>query len=228
MKRTSCIDLHKMRKNIRRFSLAPLALAVLTGCSPQAEPEENVQFVASLDECKTKTTLTDEQCEATYAQAVKDAESTAPRYQTLADCQSEFGQCSQGSHGFFMPFMAGYIVSNLVDGITDRRDRNNYVPYPVYNYQGAGSYNNRIMTADGHVLGRAGQSSYQVPREVVTPKPKATPTRTLERGGFGSKAAAKNNWGSSSNKSSSSGSSSSKSSSSSGKSSGSSKGGWGG
>lgn len=218
MKRSSFINLDRMRKHARQFALAPLALAVLSGCSPQAE--EKVQFVSSVDDCKTNTQLTDEQCEAAYAKAVKDAESTAPRYQNQTDCLAEFGQCTQGLDGFFMPFMAGYIVSELIDGVGDRKRRDYNSTYPVYTYRGGGSYHNKIMTADGHVLGNPGQRSYRVTPDVLTPKPKATVTKTLDRGGFGSKAAAKSNWGSSN--------SSKSSSSSSGKSSSGKSGGWGG
>ena len=209
MKRTAFINLDRMRKNARRFALAPLALAVLSGCT--AEPQEQVKFVANVDDCKTNTQLTDEQCEAAYAKAVKEAEATAPRYQNQADCITEFGQCTQGLDGFFMPFMAGYIVSELIDGVGERKRREYNSTYPVYTYRGSGSYQNKIMTADGHVLGSPGQRTYRVTPDVLAPKPKPAVTKTLDRGGFGSKAAAKSNWGSSSSSKSSGKSSSGKS-----------------
>lgn len=204
MKKTRYINLSAMRKQVRHFALAPLALAVITGCTP--EPKEQVKFVTSVDDCTANTTMPKEQCEAAYAQAVRDAEATAPRYQNLTDCTTEFGQCEKSAGGFFVPFMAGYIVSELIDGVgSQHRYRHSY---PAYTYRGNGSDRDKIMTADGYVIGSVGQKNYTVKSDVLQPKPKAIIKKTVDRGGFGSKASAKSSWGS--NKSSSGKSSSSK------------------
>jgi len=62
-------------------------------------------------------------------------------------------------------------------------------------YRGSGNYRNKIMTSDGFVVGSPGQRNYKMPREALAPKPAVT--RTISRGGFGAKASAKSNWGSS-------------------------------
>lgn len=197
MKKTRHINLNAMRKQARRFALAPLALAVMSGCAPA--PKEQVKFVTDVDDCEANTSMTQEQCEAAYVRAVRDAESTAPRYQNLSDCQQEFGTCERNDNGFFMPFMTGYIVSEIIDEAGDAMEsRRRYgSTHPVYTYKGSGNYNNKIMTADGHVIGKVGQTKYSVSSQALKPKPKATVTKTVSRGGFGSKAAAKSSWGSS-------------------------------
>ncbi|MFC3122256.1 DUF1190 domain-containing protein [Agaribacter flavus] len=195
MKRTSFLDLSLMRKRARAFALAPLSLAVISGCSNGSGGEE-VKFVRSVAECTDTTSLTESQCQAAYEQALLDAESTAPRYQYERDCMNEFGSCErQGS--FFVPFMTGYIVSEIIDEVGDAFERKHRYKhsYPAYLYSGSGRYRNQIMTSDGYVIGSPGQRSYRVSREVLKPKPKVT--RTISRGGFGATASAKSNWGSS-------------------------------
>lgn len=193
MKKTKHINLDAMRKKARYFALTPLALAVMTGCV--AESKEEVKFVTDADDCVKSTSMTAEQCEAAYARAVADAASTAPRYQKAEYCEQEFGRCQQDSNGFFMPFMAGYIVSGLVNDMTNSRNRQP-ISHPTYIYRGSGSHNNQIMTADGRSIGTVGQNSYRVNPQTFDRQPQAITTRTLDRGGFGSQAAAKSAWGS--------------------------------
>lgn len=193
MKRSSFLDLNLMRKHTRTFVLAPISLAVMVGCS--SDKSEQVKFVSSVDDCVSSTELDLQQCQAAYQQALQDAESTAPRYQYERDCTSEFGQCEQRG-SFFVPFMAGYIVSEVIDEIGDSMERKHRYrhSYPTYMYRGSGQFRNKIMTSDGYVIGSPGQRSYKVNRDALKPKPAVT--RTINRGGFGSKASAKSNWGS--------------------------------
>ncbi|MDT0596641.1 DUF1190 domain-containing protein [Glaciecola petra] len=195
MKRTSFLDLKLMRKRSRTFVLAPISLAVMAGCS-SGPSEEEVKFVKSVAECESTTSLSEADCQAAYEQALKDAEATAPRYQYERDCENEFGNCQRTSSGFFVPFMAGYIVAEIIDEVGDSFERKHRYrhSYPTYLYSGSGSYRNKIMTSDGFVVGSPGQRSYRMPREALKPKPAVT--RTISRGGFGSAASAKSNWGS--------------------------------
>lgn len=193
MKRTRFINLQRMRKWAGpRFSLHPLTVGVavaLTGCAQ----EEEVNVVLSVSECVRDTSLTEAQCQAAYEQAKQEAEQTAPRYGNANDCEYEFDQCYQTNGGFWVPFMTGWIVSEAIDEIGDaaeRRRRN----HPVFLYSGrSSSLNNRLMTSDGHVIGRPYQNSYRVSRSALDPKPATT--RTVSRGGFGSTASAKSSWG---------------------------------
>jgi len=207
MKKSKTINLRSMRKQARAFALAPLALAIMAGCSP--EPKESVKFVTDIDDCTDNTDLSVEQCEAVYSRAVKDAENTSPRYQHINDCQREFGSCERNDNGVFVPLMAGFIVSELIDeagDVMEAKYRRGHVN-PVYNYKGRGQYNNQIMTADGNFIGKSNSKSFSVDKSALQAKPKPQVTKTISRGGFGSKAAAKSSWGSSSKSSSSRGSS---------------------
>lgn len=196
MKKTRHIDLSLLRKQVRKFSLAPLTVGVaaaLAGCS--GEPQERVKVVSSVDDCVGQTELSVEQCQAAYQEALAEAERTGPRYQHQYLCEADFGQCQQSSSGFFTPFITGYIVAEIIDEVGDAFERKHRRRYnPVYTYQKSGSkHRQKIMTADGTILGSAGKSSYKVPSSVTKPKPAVT--RTISRGGFGAQASAKSNWG---------------------------------
>lgn len=188
MKRSKQINLNSMRKvGVTRPLLKPVALAVasitLVACS---EPEQEVRIVSSIDDCIENTEFTAEQCDVAYKKALAEAERTAPRYTSRSRCESEFGynQCYSSGNDFFVPFMAGWMVSSLINNTYN----------PVYQYRGGGSsYRDRIMTADGSIIGRAGQQSYRTSKSNLKPKP--TVTRTVSRGGFGSVASAKSSWG---------------------------------
>lgn len=190
MKRSKQINIANMRKEtVTRPLLKPLTFAVaaitLAACGNN---EEEVQVVSSVEDCTANTSLTLTQCEVAYQQALEESARTAPRYTSQQACEMEFGysQCNRTSQGFFTPFMAGYLVSNLFNS------GNSY--NPVYHYQNhRSSYHDRIMTSDGSVIGRAGQRSYKVSKSDLKAKP--APTRTVSRGGFGSTASAKSSWG---------------------------------
>lgn len=199
MKRTKNIHLDFMRKaeSPIRPLLKPLALAIatlsFTACSSSTE---EVKIVSSVSDCTTNTSLTATQCEAAYTKALAEAERTGPKYRSQAECEAEFGyqQCQQSrSNGIFMPLMAGFMIGNLMN------NNGGYAYNPVYQYRNSNSSsNNRLMTADGTVIGRPGRSSYNVSQSSLKPKPSVT--RTVSRGGFGAKASAKSSWGGGSSK----------------------------
>ncbi|TFG46877.1 MAG: DUF1190 domain-containing protein [Dehalococcoidia bacterium] len=190
MKRTKHINLDMMRKGSEKGflqrPLAIIAITTLTACGSQ----EEVQVVNSVEECASKTELNLAECEAAYEQAQAEAERTGPKYSSTAQCEEEFGrgQCGQSrSGGFFMPMMTGFMVGQMLSGSS--RSYN-----PVYRYNRPNSsMHNRIMTADGKVIGKPGQRSYRVNKSTMKSKP--TATRTVSRGGFGAVASAKSSWG---------------------------------
>ncbi len=119
-------------------------------------------------------------------------------YTSLEDCKHEFGpnQCqyvNNSSGSFFMPFMAGYMVSSLLSP-------NRYYSQPLYtSYSYNSPFRSRWITADGYVFdGDIRKRKYRVNKDVYKPKP--TVNRTMKRGGFGSSVRAKSSWGSSSRK----------------------------
>jgi uncharacterized protein YgiB involved in biofilm formation len=198
MKRSQNISLDFMRKApskvfTKGFAFNSLALGIavaLTGCSQT----EQVKIVKTVEDCVASTELTVEECEVAYQRALAEAERTGPKYNSANACEAEFGygQCQRSSSGgFFMPFMAGYMVSSLMN-------HSQQVYNPVYHYQGSNSSNrNRIMTADGSILGQNSNGSYTTNKSSVSER-KPTVSRTVSRGGFGSTASAKSSWGSSS------------------------------
>ncbi|MBJ7536531.1 DUF1190 domain-containing protein [Marinomonas transparens] len=193
MKRSRYIDLDKMRKAKPKHPLfRPLTLAVasitLAACG---QNEEEVKIVSSVEDCTANTTLTTEQCEVAYKQAVAEAVRTGPRYTSQRQCEEDFGydQCvSPRSSSTFMPMFTGFMIGNLLSS------NRGYGYNPVYQYRNSNSSSrNSLMTADGSIIGRAGQRSYKVSPNELKPKPRVT--RTVSRGGFGAVASAKSSWG---------------------------------
>lgn len=196
MKRSRNINLDLMRKeSVKRFHLRPLvigvAAAVLSGCSS----DEQVKVVKSPEDCASSTELSLEQCEAAYMKALDEAERTGPKYSSRAMCEAEFGagQCTTPRSGgsTFIPLMAGFMVGQALSSRNEPY-RGSY--NPVYRYSRPySSLNNRIMTADGTVIGDYGKRSYTVNKSSLKSKPSVT--RTVSRGGFGAVASAKSSWG---------------------------------
>jgi uncharacterized protein YgiB involved in biofilm formation len=195
MKRSKHINLDMMRKGSKKqFLQRPLALglavATLTGCGNQ----EEVNIVNSVEDCASTTELNLGECEAAYQKAMAEAERTGPKYNSIAKCEAEFGQGQCGStrrSGIFMPMMTGFMIGQMLSG-NNRYGGSSFNPVYRYN-RPSSSLHNRIMTADGTVIGKSGQRSYRVNKSTL--KPKATTTRTVSRGGFGSVASAKSSWG---------------------------------
>lgn len=194
-KRSKFIDLTAMRKVSKNFAIKPLTLGVTTAILSACSKPPEALIVKDVDECLTKTSLDQQSCEAAYQQALSEAEKTSPKYRDRYACESEFGynQCVQSSSGsFFMPFMAGFLINELLFD----RDRRYYSGYynPVYRYNRPYSrYHDMMMLADGTSIGKYGKSSYRINKSATQKKPKIT--RTVSRGGFGSVASAKSNWG---------------------------------
>lgn len=192
-KRTKTINLHQMRK---AFRLKPLSIGIasilLSACG--RETEESMIY-SSVDECKNANPDALAQCETAYQQALEEHKRTGPKYNSEYDCEYEFGpnQCrnvstNQGS--FFMPFMAGYMVSQLLQPRP-------YYSQPIYtSFSRHSPYRSRWMTADGYVFdGDIRKRKYYTSKSMYEPKP--TVNRTIKRGGFGSSVRAKSSWGSS-------------------------------
>jgi len=194
-KRSKSINLAGMRKS---FSVKPLALGVaaifLSACG---DKQQEAAVFTSVDDCTNANPEFAEKCKTAYEEAIKEAERTGPKYNTQRDCESEFGnnQCNvvrNESGSFFMPFMAGYMLSNLMSP-------RGYSSQPMFtSFSRNSSYRSRWVGADGQDFGDNRRRTMRVSEKALKPKP--TVNKTISRGGFGSSVRAKSSWGSSSKK----------------------------
>ena len=187
MKRSKQIHIDFMRKvSGRTFVLRPLVTAIAAVTLSACGSQEEVTVVASVEECSANTKLSRAECESAYIKAQTEAARTGPKYSSSRTCEAEFGagQCQPQRGGIFMPLMTGFMVGQLLS--------NSYNPVYRYNNRSSPNYN-KVMTADGGIIGKSGQRSYRVDSDSVKPKPRTT--RTISRGGFGAIASAKSSWG---------------------------------
>ena len=156
---------------------APLALA---GC----EAQQDAVLYANAQECIAGGQLDAAKCEQLYQQAQNENERVAPRYSRYEECVRDFGEgmCNKNptSGGFFIPFVQGMLIGNLLSG------GGAYYPQPVYRPRNGG-----WTTPGGDYIGnRTGQ--IRVPSHTTKPQSRAI---TMSRAGFGSRAAARGSWG---------------------------------
>lgn len=201
MKRSQSINLVQMRKYTGVFALTPLALCIsvfFTGCESN---EQQADIFKNLEECKSTYPDLSAQCDMAFNEALKKAEDTGPRYKTMDDCIVEFGpdRCtshrSSDGNSWFMPAMAGFMLARALD------DNRRYNTAPMFTSSiNSSPYYNRWTTVDGNSYGDYRNRQVRTNSDAFRPQPRVT--TTLERGGFGSKAAAASGWGSSSTRSS--------------------------
>lgn len=191
-KRSNVINLRRMRK---AFRLSPLAVAIpliLVGCQ---EAELPAQLYQTAEECIADNPSAADVCNQMYQRALAEAAETAPRFTNQQDCEYEFGaeQCQQATDqsgsSFFMPFMAGMMVSRLLS------------PSPYYqpmfsSYSRNSPYRYRWFDSRGKVVGRFGDKNFRMNRSFFDSRPKYS--RAFERGGFGKMAASRASSGSAS------------------------------
>lgn len=190
-KRSEQINLNRMRKH---FSPKPLAIGIasvfLAAC---ADNRQEATIYTNAQDCVNDNPEQAQICETAYREALAEAERTGPKYNSQQDCESEFGpnQCQhvqRNSGSFFMPFMAGYMISNLLSP-------NRYQYQPMFtSYSPYSSYRYRWIGAGGYDYGDLRKRNYKVRPDAFKPKPAVT--RTIKRGGFGSTVRAKSSWGS--------------------------------
>ena len=208
MKRSKFIDLNRMRKSkAGLFALAPLAMAVMAGCSDSAQAEKELAQI-NLEGCKDQDNISVAECEAAYRNALRKAsQQEMPRFNNMAECQQYYGECRRPDDGssVIVPLMAGYIAAEMIDELGDAYEssyyrKNHYRSYKHRNYPPSNTVvinnygSNRSTTSSG-------SSTVTEPKKTQikpTVKPKVIKTVTQSRSGFGSTAKAKSSWGGSS------------------------------
>jgi len=197
-KRTQNINLDTMRKSVPLKSFTIGAASLLLGA---CGTDDVASIYLDAEECSADNPSFSAACETTYQAALEEAKETGPKYESLADCEYDFGDgvCEQqqaSSGSFFMPLMAGYMLGNLMSG--SRR----YTPMYTSN-SGNSPLRNRWFTSDGRDVGKYDlnkRNKYRVSDSFFKKRP--TTTSTLKRGGFGniaratsSRTAASKGWG---------------------------------
>lgn len=187
-KRSKFINLSRMRKSV---SVAPIAASLLLmGCG---EEKQVANIYTNLDDCISDNPNAVSQCTLAYENALEEAKRTGPKFASQRDCEYDFGvnQCrsyNSGGSSFFMPFMAGYMLSNLMSP--------NYYSQPLFtSYSRYSPHRNSWLGADGRFYGDNRYKRVKVSKSDFKQKPAVV--RTIKRGGFGSTAKAKSSWGSS-------------------------------
>lgn len=173
---------------MKRSKMIHLALlgsvGTLSGCGSDTE----AIVYDSVQQCVAAQVIDAKQCETEYGAAQRNHEQTAPRFTSLSSCETDFGagRCSSSSGGFFIPFMAGYMVSSALN--RGFGPGNTYQSQPLYRTRSdtAGSW----RTAGNDTVRGSGRVT--VDSNVAKPSTRAV---TMSRSGFGSTASARGSWG---------------------------------
>jgi len=179
------------------LALGSIAISTLalSGCASDVPSE--VLFT-SVDQCVQAGT-NPEVCQAAQQDAMQAHLASAPRFDGMAACEAEYGagQCTEqpaaantnsggGAGSFFMPFLAGYMLSSAINNIGDYRDYRRRQESNGYAYGSRPIYRNRsgqTVTPTLNPGGRTGTTGVTAPSRRVDPV--NVNTRTVSRQGFG-------------------------------------------
>jgi uncharacterized protein YgiB involved in biofilm formation len=196
MKRSHSINVERMRKTRKRFSVKPLTLAIAAATLVACDNVREAKIYRDTEHCIDENPDLTEACEAAYQKAKAEASRSGPKYRSESICESEFGRdnCipyrSADGHNWFMPAMAGFLLAKVLD-------RNRYEASPLFtSYSRYSAGYGQWSTVDGSRYGQRRYGSIKVPGDTFKPKPAVT--KTISRGGFGSTVSAKSSWGGSS------------------------------
>jgi uncharacterized protein YgiB involved in biofilm formation len=175
------------------FAVKPIAVSIaavlLTGCG---EDPMEANLYRSVDECASDNPNYMTECTFAYQEAVDEAERVAPRFSNENDCEYEFGdsncQYIENRNGsFFMPFMAGFMLSRFLDNDIDidlKKKKKRYYSQPLFtSYSRRSNLRKQWFTSDGKSYGGLHKRTAKVYPSSFKPKPSAS--KTLSRGGFG-------------------------------------------
>lgn len=181
------------------FAVKPLAVGVavvlLSGCG---EEPEVADIYRSLGECTDVNPGFFEECEYAYESAVQDAVRTAPKFSNERDCEYDFGEnrceyVSNENGSFFMPFMAGFMMSRMLfndDFDFKKKKKKRYYSQPLFtSFSRRSSLRNQWFDASGKSFGGLHKRATRVYSNDFASKP--TSSRTIKRGGFGKAVAAR-------------------------------------
>lgn len=181
------------RSGSPRLVLMATTAVVLAGC--QSEPRVEVNSYKTVDQCIASGEFTESECNEGFSAALEAHEESGPRYNSRQLCEEQHGlsNCEErggGTSSFFAPFMAGYIVSNIVNSADGSRRYSDWQhrSRPVYR----SGQDSAVYTAGGHQLRRnTSTGRFEIAEQSIRtdPKPARVQSRTTvaSRGGFGSR-----------------------------------------
>lgn len=192
----------KRSKKAALILMVPTATLLMAGCSSE-EPVETAVY-QNADECAAYYNPPAE-CQAEFAKAQQLHSQVAPKYQSQAECETDFGvgQCEapastlaqntttaatdpaapaqqQASSGFFMPMMMGFLAGQMLNRSGQAAPKQSVPTQPLYKSRDdMGTY----RTASNQPVAR--QSG---PVSVLPSKMQPQPGSMVRRGGFGAQA----------------------------------------
>ena len=169
-------------------TLSAAGVAALSACGSSEEEVDSFPY-ATVAECERAGDVPASECQAAYNQALANHELSAPRFESQALCEEEFGNngCQTASSGgsFWMPVLAGFMVGRMLDN-----DRSYYRHSGLYRHRrhgwyAGGNYGGPLISTNGRY--RSGMSAYDRPSAA---SPIHTRSSVTSRGGFGSRSRA--------------------------------------
>ncbi len=169
--------------NLLKYALLGATAIVLVAFIARGRAKEDVLVYDSIEACTAAGEQDASVCESEFAKAEKLHEEVAPRYVGADQCYSDYGhnRCyRQRSSSLWLPFMVGYMLA-------PRGGRGFYSTQPLYR---PSSNPNRFYTAGNSQVGAVSAGGRtKVAKSQVSQAP--VRTRTVARGGFGSRATAR-------------------------------------
>jgi uncharacterized protein YgiB involved in biofilm formation len=167
---------------------------LLSACEPPSPPRPQPTAASTvayqgLAQCISDGKVSADICEKAYADAVQAQYRDGPRFDSLDDCQAQYGydQCHHiqtSSGGWFMPALAGFMIGRALSNNGGYHYGYGYggdFGQPLYRTRGDRA---EWRTASGERFGGAARGPYS-----------PSVAQTLSRGGFGMGSAARASWG---------------------------------
>jgi len=124
---------------------------------PRQVQDERIKLYPDIDACKAEQSA--ETCDKAFAEASRSHVATAPRFESRAACEAEYGagRCLEnggaGGGSWFLPAMAGFMLGRALGGSTP-------LAQPVYCDRGGAAFggSERLGTCGGPRGGTGGGS----------------------------------------------------------------------
>ncbi|UXM95760.1 DUF1190 domain-containing protein [Bartonella sp. HY329] len=179
-------------KRCLAVTLVLMGGVALTACG---DSEVDTAVFKDVNECISSGIYPADQCQQDFKEATTTHLATAPAYANKEDCEAEFGvgKCEQnsaaengsnttmhsGMGSFFMPLMMGYMMGSMFNS------GQRMAPQSLYQRSGSSSYVNSNGATVANQRGATRLSSSS-----AAARAPETRTKTMARGGFGSRASA--------------------------------------